>query len=108
MKEEAKSAKIDFISKTRQNYIALNSAFQSISTTKKAVDSSSTNLKVLDIRSQYGLDDVTTKVQAFNLYNESLQNWIDALKSANIAKINLFRYTSTLPSWIDLDRMLFK
>ena len=108
MKEQAKSAKIDFISKTRQNYIALNSAFQSISTTKKAVDSSSINLKVLDIRSQYGLDDVTTKVQAFNLYNESLQNWVDALKSANIAKINLFRYTSTLPSWIDLDRLLFK
>ena len=67
---------------------------------------SSRNLAALKLRSQYGLEDITTLVQAYNLHYESLVQWIGAVRLTNIALANLYRYTSQLPDEAWLDRLL--
>ena len=108
LRQSAKSAELDFVGKTRENYIEHKRALQSIQIASEAVKTSKNNLTVLQLRSRYGLQDVTTTVQAFNLYNESLNQWIDAVEQANISLANLYRYTSTFPEGLDLDQILTK
>ena len=67
---------------------------------------SSRNLAALKLRSQYGLEDITTLVQAYDLHYESLAQWINAMRLTNIALTNLYRYTSQLPDGARLDRLL--
>ena len=50
------------------------------------------------LRSQYGLEDIATLVQAYDLHYVSLAQWIDAMRLTNIALTNLYRYTSQLPT----------
>lgn len=106
LRESAKSAEIDFVGKTRESFIEYKRAMQSIQIAEKAVKTSKNNLKVLELRSEYGLQDVTTTVQAFDLYNESLDQWIRAVELANISLSNLYRYTSTFPSELNIHHLL--
>ena len=108
LRQSAKSAEIDFVGKTRENYIEHKRALQSIEIASEAVKTSKNNLTVLQLRSRYGLQDVTTTVQAFDLYNESLKQWIDAVEQANISLANLYRYTSTFPEGSDIHQIMTK
>lgn len=106
LRESAKSAEISFIGMTKSSFSELRSAMQSITISLEAMKTSSNNLKALEVRSEYGLEDMTTIVQAFDLYNQSLRQWIEAVRLANISKANLYRYTSWLPDEYKYDNML--
>ena len=68
---------------------------------------SNDNLDALELRSQFGLEDITTLVQAFSLHFDSLKLWIESVRESNIALVNLYRYTSSLPDGVNLDKILF-
>ncbi|WP_226407986.1 TolC family protein [Synechococcus sp. MU1625] len=106
LKESAKSAEISFIGLTKSNYYQYQTGLNTIDIAKKAMTTSSRNLAALKLRSQYGLEDITTLVQAYNLHYESLVQWIGAVRLTNIALANLYRYTSQLPDEAWLDRLL--
>lgn len=104
----AQSAEISFAGLTKSNYALNQSAMNSIDISLKAMKTSSDNLKALKVRSEYGLEDMTTIVQAFSLYNQSLTQWIEAVRLANISLTNLYRYTSWLPDEGKIDSLLEK
>ena len=104
--ENSKSAEISFIGLTKSNYYQYHTGLNTIDIAKKAMTTSSKNLAALKLRSQYGLEDITTLVQAYDLHYESLAQWINALRLTNIALTNLYRYTSQLPDGARLDRLL--
>lgn len=106
LRESAKSAEISFIGMTKSNFSEFKSAMRSIKISLKAMKTSSTNLAALKIRSEYGLEDMTTIVQAFDLYNQSLTQWIEAVRLANTSLANLYRYTSWLPNEYKHDKIL--
>lgn len=106
LRESAKSAEISFLGMTKSNYSEFQSSMRSIELSLKAMKASSLNLASLRIRSEYGLEDMTTIVQAFDLYNQSLNQWVEAVRLANISLANLYRYTSLLPNEEKIDSLL--
>ena len=76
LKESANSAELSFIGLTKSNYYQYQTGLSTIDIAKRAMTTSSKNLAALKLRSQYGLEDITTMVQAFDLHYESLEQWI--------------------------------
>ena len=105
LKENAKSAEISFIGLTKSNYYQYQTGLNTIDIAKKAMTTSWRNLAALKLRSQYGLEDIATLVQAYDLHYVSLAQWIDAMRLTNIALTNLYLYTSQLPIEARLDRL---
>ncbi len=106
LKESAHSAEISFVGLTKSNYYQYQTGLNTINIAKQAVTTSSNNLAALKLRSQYGLEDITTLVQAFDLHYESLAQWIDSVRLTNIALANLYRFTSQLPEGVRLDTLI--
>lgn len=107
LKENASSAELSFVGLTKSNYFQYRTGLQEIDVAKLAVQMSNDNLDALELRSQFGLEDITTLVQAFSLHFDSLKLWIESVRESNIALVNLYRYTSSLPDGVNLDKILF-
>jgi len=85
------------LANVKKSYEALIGNQLRVEVSEQAVKESENAALVLKTIASLGIADITQQVQTIDLYGRAVINLAEAINDANIAKIELYRYTSTLP-----------
>ena len=96
-KNSADLSRIQYVTKAKQAYDDLLTSSLRVDASQQAVKEAENVSLVIKTVSAIGITDFTQQVQSIELYANAVLELASAVRDVNIAQINLYRYTSTLP-----------
>jgi outer membrane protein TolC len=96
-KNSAELSRIQYVTKAKQAYDDLLTSSLRVDASQQAVKEAENVSLVIKTVSAIGITDFTQQVQSIELYANAVLELASAVRDVNIAQINLYRYTSTLP-----------
>ena len=95
--EEAKGAQVSYVELVKEAYNDLEIDRLRVEAAQSAVKEAENVALVMSAVSSLGIADTIQQVQSIELYGDAVIGLTSALLSATTAKVNLYRYTSTMP-----------
>ena len=97
---QAEIERLAVTQQVRSSFSTYQTASQAVQASQKGMDSANSAQSVARVRFQYGVGNITTVVQALQLYGQASQQNIQAILDYNNSLVSLYRYSSLQPETV--------